>query len=247
MTDPEADVLRLLHWNIHSWVDPDTGGSNVDAVIQLIREHAPHAVSLVEVDETWSEPSALARVAAATGYTPVFAPAFEYGPDEPAGGFGNAILTRLPILAVSQRQLTWPDSVYDRTEPSEPRILLLVTVEVAHPMIVGSTHLPRRDTEARSQGLKRIKVIAASLGLPWAICGDFNTTPDSWIKAEDQMAIVPDGEPTAPTNKSTDAIDYVIAPAHMPGTANVLEAAGSDHLAALVNLASVAPRTPQPT
>src|ERR1700742_4494638 len=108
----QADELRLLHWNIHSWRD-DTGASNLEAVVNLVRRTDPHVVSLVEVDESWGQPSELAEVAERCGYASIFVPAFEFGQSEPAGGFGNALLSKLPILAVQQRQLVWPPRLYD--------------------------------------------------------------------------------------------------------------------------------------
>lgn len=84
-----ARVIRLLRWNVHSWHD-DAGHPNVDAVAELIGGIRPHVVSLVEIDEGWSEPDRLGAVARRCGYTSVFCPAFEYGEARSRGGFGNA-------------------------------------------------------------------------------------------------------------------------------------------------------------
>src|SRR5438094_3741983 len=107
--------IRILHWNIHSWLD-DSGQSNIDAVIKLIADADPDVVSLVEVDEAWGAPAQLYDVAARAGYVPIFIPTFEFGAEAPAGGFGNALLTRLPILAVQQWELVWPTPLYDGSE-----------------------------------------------------------------------------------------------------------------------------------
>lgn len=112
----QANELRLLHWNIHSSRD-DAGASNVESVVNLVRATNPHVVSLVEVDETWGHPSTLDEVANRCGYASIFVPAFEYGNDSPTGGFGNALLSKLPILAVRQRQLVWPPRLHDGSEP----------------------------------------------------------------------------------------------------------------------------------
>jgi endonuclease/exonuclease/phosphatase family metal-dependent hydrolase len=115
-----VDQLRVLHWNIHSWRDAD-GGSNLEAVSDLIRHTTPHVVSLTEVDERWGAAARLQELAARNGYLWLFTPSFVFGGDAPAGGFGNALLTTLPILAVQQWQLLWPPRLYDGTEPTEPR------------------------------------------------------------------------------------------------------------------------------
>ena len=46
----QTERLRVLHWNIHSWRD-ESGGSNLECVVDLMRAIDPHVVSLVEVDE----------------------------------------------------------------------------------------------------------------------------------------------------------------------------------------------------
>jgi endonuclease/exonuclease/phosphatase family metal-dependent hydrolase len=91
--------LRVLHWNIHSWRDA-TGAANLEAVADLMGETDPHVVSLVEVDEPWGMSDCINKLSHRTGYSWVFVPSFEFGDQEPAGGFGNVVLTRLPILAV---------------------------------------------------------------------------------------------------------------------------------------------------
>ena len=158
----EVDSIRILHWNIHSWRD-ESGAPNLESVIGLVSATSPHVVSLVEVDETWEAPSALNELANCCGYASIFAPAFEFGADQPAGGFGNALLTNLPIVAVQQRQLVWPPRFYDGTEPSEPRSVVLAKLRVSAQLFwVGSTHLPRYDGDARTQALSRLARLVES-------------------------------------------------------------------------------------
>ena len=226
------DVIRLLHWNVHSWVDPATGGSNAERVVELIHRHRPHAVSLVETDEPWAGPSTLTRIAGVTGYASVFAPAFEYGAEHPSGGFGNAVLTRLPIRSVSQRQLTWPDTVYDGQEPSEPRTLLVVRVDTGDGggFTIGSTHLPRGDIAARSSALDRLVGISRTLPDPWVVCGDFNAAPDAWV-TDAELRAVPSGRATRTGDPGSEGVDYFVTGRGVTASAAVLDATGSDHLA----------------
>jgi endonuclease/exonuclease/phosphatase family metal-dependent hydrolase len=233
---PTADELRVLHWNIHSWVDPETQSSNLDVVAELIRTTNPDAVSLVEVNQTWESPSPLAELAERAGYSWIFAPAFEYGDTTPTGGFGNAILSRLPIRAVTQRQLTWPTTLYDHTEPSEPRTVVLATISRSPTASVqlGSTHLPSADADARNRALNRLREIAAGLEGAWMICGDFNTAPSAWLSADNGFVISPSvEEPTYPTKGPSVAIDYCIASPTGRIRAEVLPGGGSDHLPVL--------------
>src|SRR5436190_6589443 len=178
---PVTDALRLLHWNVHSWHD-DQGESNAERVVELVHACRPDIVTLVEVDEGWRSESPLAHVASETGLASVFVPAFEYGRDgEPRGGFGNAILSRLPISAVLQRHPLWPPPTYEGNEPSEARTVLLVKVRAAGGVCVGATHLPRSDASCRAEAAKRLLAVLDSITEPWAVCGDFNMSPAQWL------------------------------------------------------------------
>lgn len=233
MTLPGIDArLQLLHWNIHGWRD-DTE-SNLDQVVQLIHDTRPAVVSLVEVDETWAATSSLDEVAARAGYRCVFVPSFEFGKDsaDPAGGFGNALLTTLEILAVRQRQLTWPSSVYDGSEPSESRAVVLMLVESAlGPVWVGSTHLPRSDTASRLQAATRLAGITRALPEPWVVCGDYNAEASTWCPDHEHLAVAPSTAiPTYPTGAPVEAIDYAVHATTLEVRAEVLSLSGSDHL-----------------
>ena len=232
---PHADELRILHWNIHSWRDAD-GEPNAEAVADLILEHTPHAVSLVEVDESWGMPSVLAEVAAKCGYSWVFGPSFEFGADATAGGFGNALLARIPITAVQQWRLFSPPRPYDGTEPSEPRSVIMARLTISGGSLwLGSTHLPRSDASARTAAALRLQELARGLTTPWIIFGDFNAPPSACFTGDSTLVISPDPvQPTYPAEHPIEPIDYCIA---APGTmldSMVLQADGSDHLPLLI-------------
>ena len=228
---PPDGPLRILHWNIHSW--RGQGGSpNVGAVADLIRETAPHVVSLAEVDEPWGSPASLSDLASRCAYSWLFGPAFEFGGAQPEGAFGNALLTRLPILAVQQWQLLWPPRIYDRTEPSEPRALLLARLGRPEAAFwAGITHLPREDTDARAGALKRILTATSGLAEAWLICGDFNTPSSSWLGTA-----TPVSAPvmTYPAGNPAEPIDYCIASPGFELRAEVLASTASDHLPLLI-------------
>jgi endonuclease/exonuclease/phosphatase family metal-dependent hydrolase len=232
---PPDGRLTILHWNIHSWRDQD-GNSNLTAVTGLIGETAPHLVSLVEVDENWGAPAALREVADRCGYAWLFVPAFEFGHDAPGGGFGNALLTTLPILAVHQWQLLWPPRLYDRTEPSEQRSVLLARLDGPNaPFWAGVTHLPREDGVARTGALNRLLTLANSTAEPWLYCGDFNTPASSWLGSEPDVTV---SAPvmTYPVDDPAEPIDYCVASPSFSVQAQALPVAGSDHLPLLLDV-----------
>jgi endonuclease/exonuclease/phosphatase family metal-dependent hydrolase len=232
--DQNAEAhIRVLHWNVHSWHD-DSGTSNVDAVVELVRDTAADVVSLVEVDESWGVASCLGAVAERCGYASIFAPSFEYGRQQPTGGFGNALLTNLPISAVRQRQLVWPTTVYDGSEPSELRS---VTLAKLGSFWVGGTHLPRGDAEARTAALRRLIAVTEELDGVWLLCGDFNTPASSWIGGADAIVTAPRPErPTYPADRPVEAIDYCVASSGVSLDAEVLDVRGSDHFPVLISV-----------
>lgn len=229
------DQLRILHWNIHSWRGADDT-SNLQAVTDVIRQTAPHVVSLTEVDERWGTAACLQELADQNEYSWLFAPSFEFGSSGPAGGFGNALLTTLPILAVQHWQLLWPPRLYDGSEPSEPRSATLARLEfLSEHLWIGTTHLPRDDSQARADALERLVALTRGLSGRWLVCGDFNIPASSWLSDDHSFAVCPDPpKATYPASRPVEPIDYCIASPDIRLSAEVLSAAGSDHLPLLV-------------
>jgi endonuclease/exonuclease/phosphatase family metal-dependent hydrolase len=237
----QDDQLRVLHWNIHSWRD-ESGASNPEAIANLVDEIDPHVVSLVEVDELWGMSDSLNELANRVGYSWIFAPSFEFGHEAPAGGFGNALLTKLPILAVQHSQLLWPSRLYDGTEPSEPRSAVFAKLGFLQSSLwFGSTHLPRSDAQARENALDRLMTLTQKLDSRWLVCGDFNTPASSWLNSDGSVVVCPEpAQPTYPASEPVEPIDYCMASPGLLVEGKVLEVMGSDHLpvVVLVRLAS---------
>lgn len=234
--DPDRRAeLRLLHWNVHSWRDP-AGQPNLESIAGLVADADADVVSLVEVSEPWAAPAALPELARRGGYTWIFFPSVEIGGDDPVRGYGNALMTRLPPLAVQQWRLTWPPAVYDGTEPSETRSAALARVQAdGTPVWAGSTHLPARSGRARSAALRRLTALTERLEPPWVICGDYNTPAARWVKPGQPVTTGPSpAQPTFPAHRPRKAIDYCIASPGLGLDARALPATGSDHLPVLV-------------
>ncbi len=220
--------MKILHFNIHMWTDAD-GLSNADRIEALIEDELPDLVSLVEVDEPWGDPSTLTGIAERLGYHWAFVPAFEY---RCQGGFGNALLSRTPLCSVQQWQLLSP-RLYDGTEPSESRAVVLASVDVdGVQLTIGSTHLPRHESAMRNQAAGRLLDLMDRLPQPWVICGDFNQPPATWLA--DRHVVVPSPAlATYPTKEPVEPIDYAIL-AGLSLSAETLSSAASDHLPILI-------------
>ena len=235
MTSP--DELTILHWNVHSWRD-EAGRPNHEAVLSLIGQASPDLVSLVEVSEPWGSPAALRDLARAGGYTWIFSPAMEFGRDAPDRGYGNALLARVPVLAAVPWRLTWPPRLYDGTEPSESRSVILAEVPFGRGTAwIGSTHLPAHDPHSRACALGRLTELTKGLDRPWAICGDFNTPPG---ELGGGIAWPDPPQPSFPASDPAEPIDYCVASPGVSVTARILTVAGSDHLPLLARLVTSA-------
>jgi endonuclease/exonuclease/phosphatase family metal-dependent hydrolase len=225
--------VKLLHWNVHMWRDAD-GHDNTQAVAELIDHVAPDVVSLVEVDEPWGRADGLSSLATELGYSWVFVPAFEYRQE---GGFGNALLVRPKIDAVQQWQLL-PPRLYAGDEPSEPRAILLARVGSDPGWWVGSTHLPRVDTDMRADASARLLQIIDGLAVPWVLCGDFNQPSAAWLPTS--TVVAPDAPvATYPARAPVEAIDYCVL-GGATAKADVLDSEASDHRPLVVTLRSSA-------
>lgn len=106
------------------------------------------------------------------------------------GQYGNAILTRLPVLNVQRHDLShsW----------FEPRGAIDVQVEVnGHPLRVIATHLGLRRSERRSQWRALMQALAESpMEMPTVLLGDMNEWyPRAMTLREANTAF---GQPPAP-------------------------------------------------
>ena len=228
----------MLHWNIHSWRD-DRKKPNQSAVAGLIRELRPDVVSLTEVSTPWGDPGPLAEMAGRLGYQWVFVPALEFRGTPATEGYGNALLTRLPILGVQQWRVHSPER-YANNEPTEPRTVALAQVNAAGtPVWVGSTHLPAGDQDDRTRALRRLSELLRGLQAPWLVCGDFNTRISAWRDdLPDGVTVAPRWRrATFPARHPVRAIDYGLASPGARTRGRVLASKGSDHRAIVVSAA----------
>lgn len=220
-----SEDLRILHWNIHSWRDP-SGNTNVVAVAALISETAPDIVSLAEVDEAWGAPGPLSDLAARCGYSWVFVPAFEFGRDPPDGGLRERPANQAPDPGRPAVAAPVAPRLYDGSESSEARSVLLARLERAAPFWAGITHLPRKDSRARADALRRLATLTDGLTEPWLICGDFNTSASSWLGGN-QVTVVSPAKLTYPAHEPAEPIDYCVASPAFRLAAEVLPGAAS--------------------
>ncbi len=175
--------MKLLTYNIHGWRTTD-GRPNLNCIAKVIEASQADIVGLNEVYyprvvEGADQP-ALAALAQKLGMHYVFGPCLRWPAqdDMPANAYGNALLSRWPIIASASHLLTPKEEdgqhiLADKEERGllEGRILLpnhdTFTVYV--------THLDHTDEEARLVQLRVARTwLTRDRNRPHVVMGDFN-------------------------------------------------------------------------
>ena len=198
---------------------------------EVIRAVQPDFCGVNEVrafttDAPYDQADALGRL---TGYYPVFGKSI----DVAGGDYGNAFLTRWPLL---EREVI---HIPDRFEPGERhvehRTLLRVALELpGGPITVFQTHFGLSDSEKRSAVETAVAAIAKETN-PVILMGDLNMEPDDPILRplfdaladsageRDDIRTFPSGEPEI-------KIDYILhAGAFRTLSVRSMDTQNSDH------------------
>lgn len=232
----ERSPLRVLCYNIHYGQGTD-GRYDLERLAAVINKANPDLVALQEVDVGVKRSGRIhqaRRLAELTGMAVRFGPTQHYE----GGLYGNAVLTRLPILDMMIQPLPYTESRPQLV--TYPRGAIAVTVRGTDDQSLRfvSTHFQHNVPEDRLAEAKAInKLFASDDKMSTILAGDMNATPDSepirellkyWSNATDEPA-----SPTAPSPKPTSRIDYIFyGPATMFRVLNVevvAEPIASDH------------------
>jgi endonuclease/exonuclease/phosphatase family metal-dependent hydrolase len=164
-----------MTYNVHGWMTPD-GGPNADLVADVIVRTGADVVGLNEVFHPSSDAQpALAHVAQRAGMY------FAFGATQPAeptpshAPYGNAILSRWPIIAHAAHHLA-PAVAYGKRGLFEARLLL----PSGRPLTVYVTHLDHRSEEIRvAQWAAADTWLARDRGRFHLVLGDFNALAET--------------------------------------------------------------------
>lgn len=228
-----AVQLRVMTYNIQH-------GAGMDRKVDLLRTAAainaehPDIVALEEVDKGVARTDRrdltgeLAEMTHLTGY---FSNNFNFE----GGEYGNAVLTRFPILMETNTH-------YHMIRPNEQRGVIQMILDLnGHKLLFMATHIDyRKQNEERLLNVVQMKdIIKQYSRLPVILCGDFNDFPNTPVyKAmnealADTWKLAGKGNGwTFPSDKPTNRIDYIwISPAKsiQPLKAWVPDTQASDH------------------
>ena len=203
-------TLRVMTYNIHHGEGLD-GKVDLLRIAELIQREGADIVALQEVDKGVARTARrdfTAELAALTDMTCVFSNNFSHQ----GGEYGNAVLTRFPVVRVT-------NTLYPMLRPGEQRGLQQLVLKVhGHELVFMNTHLDHQPDDAErwlnvGEIETRMKQYA---GRPIILCGDFNTTPESRVcrrlgeQFDDTWARVGQGDGfTIPAPQPTKRIDYI--------------------------------------
>lgn len=172
--------MRVLTWNIHNWATAKWE-PNFAPLVDALREIDADIVGLNEVIHPQSVGSdvreALPELAKRLGMYYVFGPCerWEAHLDMPGQSYGNALLSRWPLIASAAHHLTPVDGVINRGL-LEGRTLL----PDGAPFTAYVTHLDHTDEEARSIQFRAARTwLVRDRNRPHVLMGDMNAI-DLW-------------------------------------------------------------------
>jgi endonuclease/exonuclease/phosphatase family metal-dependent hydrolase len=217
--------VTVATWNIHSAIGTD-GRFAPERIGQVIKEMNADIVGLQEVPLGGSDwPDVLRFLQAATGFHGVEGPTH----CNPGRRFGNAVLSRYPIIASRSIDLSFGRC--------EPRGALDADIDChGHPLRIIATHLGLRPGERRAQ-IKTLLEVFGTNQMPMILMGDIN----EWLTwgrplrmLESHFEAVP-APVTFPSRYPVFALDRIwISPrrrlVHVEVHVTALSRLASDHL-----------------
>jgi endonuclease/exonuclease/phosphatase family metal-dependent hydrolase len=174
--------VRALTYNIHGWLMPDSA-PNLDQVAEVIAASGADLIGLNEVFHPYptAQGPALEVLARRLGMAHAFGATVATDPQPDAIPYGNALLSRWPILAYAVHHLT-PMTSYGQRGLLETRVALpdgqLFTVYV--------THLDHRSEDLRvQQWSAALTWLGRDRSRPHLLMGDLNAlSPSDYAQPE---------------------------------------------------------------
>lgn len=169
----KPQIIRVMSYNIHHGRGTD-GKVDIERIAQVIKEAKPDIVGVQELDRGVQRSGGIdeiGEIARITGMTYYFDKNIEFQ----GGAYGNAVLTRFPILQQT-------NSYYKSVHPGERRAVQQVVVDVnGRKLVFLNTHMDYRpEDEERWMNMSELEqVVKTYHGLPMILTGDLNDDPDS--------------------------------------------------------------------
>jgi len=211
--------LTIFSYNINHGVDR-SGKCNLDRIVSLINEKGADIAGFNEVDKrmlrtTFKDQARI--ISEKTGMNYVFAPNLKRF----TGTYGNALLSRFPILKAENHKLP-------QIKNNEARGLLDATLLLPdnQKLRVLVTHLSVKSPERVLQ-LAWLENYIKKIEEPFFLLGDFNQEIETLLELEPLI----DNIKTYPANKPENHIDHIFSNINIPSYQGaVIFSQASDHL-----------------
>ena len=204
----ENPVIRILTFNILHGATTQ-GDFDLDKIAAVIQQTNPDLVALQEVDFKTNRAKNY-DLATELGWRTKMAPLFGKAMDYDGGGYGEGVLTKMPIIA--SRNIPLPHS-----PKNEPRAALEVTVELesGDTICFIGTHLEhQRVSTDRTDQVNKINRVFLQNKYPTILAGDLNDTPESEtisiLKTHWKDSAGEDTGFTYPSDNPRIRIDYIL-------------------------------------
>jgi endonuclease/exonuclease/phosphatase family metal-dependent hydrolase len=171
--DSEQTIVRVLTFNILHGATTN-GDFDLDTIASVIKNANPDLVAMQEVDFKTNRAKKY-DLATELGWRTKMAALFGIAMPYDGGGYGEGILTKMPIIA--SRNVPLPHS-----PGNEPRTALevLVQLESGDTICFVGTHLEhQKDSPDRIDQVKKLNAVFAKNKYPTILAGDLNATPES--------------------------------------------------------------------
>jgi endonuclease/exonuclease/phosphatase family metal-dependent hydrolase len=195
--------MRIVTYNIHGWRTAD-GKPNLDGVTAALGSINADIVGLNEVFYprvvTGDDRPALEALAARLGMHFVFGPCLRWSAEQdmPARAYGNALLSRWPIVASSGHHLTPKEEDRDGLLTGKEQRGLLegrILLPDKRTFTVYVTHLDHTDEQARALQLRVARTwLTRDRNRPHVVMGDFNAV-SRWDWPDERLTALRD-QPT---------------------------------------------------
>jgi endonuclease/exonuclease/phosphatase family metal-dependent hydrolase len=201
-------TVRILTFNILHGATTK-GDFDLDKIASVIKDANPDLVAMQEVDFKTNRAKKYDLVTE-LGWRTKMAPLFGIAMPYDGGGYGEGILTKMPII--TSRNIPLPHA-----EKNEARTALQVLVELpsGDTICFVGTHLEHQaNAPDRIVQAKKLNLLFTNLNYPTILVGDLNDTPESLainiLKTKWTDSFGDNPEFTFPSDQPNRKIDYIL-------------------------------------
>ena len=204
--------IKLMSFNTQHCLNYITRKIDFDAFAEEIRKHNADIIGLNEMRDQGTAADFQAQtkiLAEKLGYYYYFAKAIDVNGTNP---YGNAILSRFPIISAEKVMIPDPVIKTGRKEWYETRCLLKARIDAGSGLDVCVTHFGLNPDEQENAMKTVMKKISDS---NCVLMGDFNITPDNPLlvpvkeKMFDTAELFTENLLSCPSDIPTMKIDYI--------------------------------------